>query len=84
TDLPPGWPVVWIVVALAGLVPALRRDDGAGRLAAALFVSALALEGSFAMLSIASDLRYHLWSMVATAIGCVLLGRMRWRPAMVV
>jgi len=36
-------------------------------------VSALALEASFAVLSIASDLRYHLWPMIATAVAVVLL-----------
>jgi hypothetical protein len=31
------------------------------------------LETSFAVLSIASDLRYHLWPMIATAVATVLL-----------
>ena len=39
----------------------------------ALLVSAIALEASFAALSIASDLRYHLWPMIATAVASVLI-----------
>ncbi|MBI0474114.1 hypothetical protein D9601_01870 [Sphingomonas sp. MA1305] len=83
-ETPFGWPIVWFVLALIRLPAAWRRGDGAGRLAAALLVSALALEGSFAVLSIASDLRYHLWPMIATAIAWVLVGRIRVaRPALV-
>ena len=79
TDLPVGWPIVWIVIAFANLPAAASRRDGSGMLAAALLVSALSLESSFAVLSIASDLRYHLWAMVATATAVALLGRRRWR-----
>jgi hypothetical protein len=31
------------------------------------------MSGSFAVVSIASDLRYHLWSMVAAALALILL-----------
>lgn len=64
-ETPIGWPFVWIGLALAGLVAL----DGEAVLARALFVSALAGEASFAAVSIASDLRYHLWMMIAAAIG---------------
>ena len=67
-ETPLGWPFVWIGLALAGLVAL----DGEALLARALFVSALAGEVSFAVVSIASDLRYHLWMMIATAIGLVI------------
>ncbi|MFN3433336.1 MAG: hypothetical protein ACK4ZY_02975 [Sphingomonas sp.] len=76
-ETPLGWPIVWIVLAAVALPRALRGTDEASRLAAALLVSGLALEASFAVLSIASDLRYHLWPIAATAIAWVLLGR--WR-----
>ncbi|MGP7795917.1 hypothetical protein [Sphingomonas sp. CLY1604] len=76
-ETPLGWPVLWVVLALVALPRALRGSDPASRLAAALLVSALALEMSFGVLSIASDLRYHLWPMAATAIGWIMLGR--WR-----
>jgi hypothetical protein len=71
---PLGWPIVWTVVAVFALLPARRRrGDPAGGLALALLASALALELSFLAISIASDLRYHLWPMAASALALVLL-----------
>ncbi|RMB54160.1 hypothetical protein C8J44_1776 [Sphingomonas sp. PP-CE-3A-406] len=73
-ETPFGWPIAWIVVAITALAASLSRPrDPVRELATALLVSALALEVSFAALSIASDLRYHLWSMIATAVSVVLL-----------
>ena len=71
---PAGWPIVWTSLALL-LVPAAwgRRRDAAGSLALALLASALTLEVSFLVISIASDLRYHLWSMAASALALILL-----------
>ncbi len=77
-ETPPAWPIVWIAVALVAVLVASRRAAAPTRdLALALLVSALALELSFAGLSIASDLRYHLWPMIAAALAVVLLGRPR-------
>ena len=73
-ETPLGWPIAWIVVAITALATCLsRRRDATRDFATALLVSALALEASFAVLSIASDLRYHLWPMIATAMAVVLL-----------
>jgi hypothetical protein len=73
-DAPLGWPIVWLVVAVAALVEALRRAASPLRdLALALLLSALALEASFIAISIAADLRYHLWPMIAAALGVILL-----------
>ncbi len=73
-DTPLGWPIAFLCVALVGVWSGLRRGAGALRdLALALLVSAVLLEASFLVLSIASDLRYHLWSMVATTVAVVLL-----------
>ena len=73
-ETPLGWPIAWIVVAITALAASLSRPrDPVRDLALALLVSALALEVSFAVLSIASDLRYHLWPMIATALATVLL-----------
>ena len=71
---PLGWPIVWTVVAVA-LFPAAwrRRGDPPGGLALALLASALSLEVSFLAVSIASDLRYHLWAMTASALALILL-----------
>lgn len=77
-ETPLGWPVVGAAAALAAALTARRRPaDPARDLALALLVSALALEASFLFLSIASDWRYHLWPMLAEAVGLVLLGRPR-------
>ncbi|MCU6453806.1 hypothetical protein LPN01_06925 [Sphingomonas sp. A2-49] len=73
-ETPPGWPVLWLVLAAGGVAATIRARDAAGQLARALFVSALTLEASFAAISIASDLRYHVWTMAAVAIGWVLVG----------
>lgn len=81
-DTPIAWPIAWLVVAVAALAIALRRPASPRRdLALALLVSGLALEASFAAIGIASDLRYHLWSMMATALAVVLVFT-DGRPAM--
>ncbi|MET4896407.1 hypothetical protein RN629_04420 [Sphingomonadaceae bacterium jetA1] len=67
-DWPIMWPIAWIIVALAGA--AATRGQG---MAGALFVSALGLEASFLVISVASDFRYHLWPVVACALGTVLM-----------
>lgn len=73
-ETPIGWPIVWVVVALWGLYAAWVQPAGRRReLAVALFASALFQESSFALLSISSDLRYHLWSMLASALGWLIL-----------
>ena len=71
---PLGWPILWTVIALL-LVPLAwgRRGESAGGFALALLASALTLEASFLVISIASDLRYHLWPMAASALALILL-----------
>ncbi len=73
---PLGWPIVWTALSLCLLPVAWRRRvEPARGLALALLASALALELSFLAISIASDLRYHLWPMTASALALILLGR---------
>jgi hypothetical protein len=73
---PLGWPIGWTLVGLFFLPSAWRRrTDTAGGLSVALLVSALTLETSFLVISIASDLRYHLWSMTSSALALILLGK---------
>jgi len=80
-DAPLGWPIVWLTLALAALIEALRRTASPLRdLALALVISALALEASFVAISIAADLRYHLWPMIAVALSIILLAA-EARPA---
>jgi 4-amino-4-deoxy-L-arabinose transferase-like glycosyltransferase len=73
-DTPVAWPIVWTFLAIL-LLPAAwrRRSDPEGGLALALLVSAATLEASFLVISIASDIRYHLWSMAASALSLILL-----------
>jgi hypothetical protein len=73
-DTPLGWPIAWLALAVAALVESLRRTASPLRdLALALLLSAFALEASFVVISIAADLRYHLWPMIAAALGATLL-----------
>jgi hypothetical protein len=71
---PLAWPIFWTVLGIL-LVPAAwrRRGTGEADLAIALLVSALALEASFLVISISSDLRYHLWLLAAVPLAVVLL-----------
>ena len=66
-DTPIMWPIVWLVLAAGGL--AVTRGNG---FAGALFGSALGLEASFLVISVASDFRYHLWPIMACALGLMI------------
>lgn len=70
-ESPLGWPCVWLAVAVA-LLWAVQGHAPQVRLGRALALSAACMSASFAVVSIASDLRYHLWSMVAAALAAVL------------
>lgn len=72
-ETPLGWPFAWLVLAVAGVAVGRSRPANPLRdVALALALSAVTLEASFVVLSIASDLRYHLWPMVAAALAMVL------------
>jgi hypothetical protein len=66
---PLGWPICWIALAL-GLVAAGWRLPGP---ALPLAVSAVLYGGGYLVLSVASDLRYHLWTMLAAGLAFVLV-----------
>ena len=70
-ETPLGWPILWFAAALAALAFARRAQP----LASTLALSAVLLEASFALVSISSDLRYHLWPMLATGIAWALIAR---------
>ena len=71
---PLGWPIIWTSLSFLFLPLAWkRRNEASAGLAFALLVSAAALEASFLVISIASDVRYHLWSMTASALGLIFL-----------
>jgi len=72
SETPLGWPACWLAAGAALLWALGRADTAEARLARALILSALVMSGSFAVASIASDLRYHLWSMIAVALALVI------------
>ena len=71
---PLGWPILWFAVAiLTAPLAWSRRNDPAAHLTVALCLSSIGLEASFFVVSIASDLRYHLWSMTASALALIFV-----------
>ena len=84
TRTPLGWPFAWAAGAALLLIAARQAPAvPTRRLALGLLASALMLEASFAAISIAADLRYHLWPMIATALAALLLARSPPRGALV-
>lgn len=82
---PFGWPMCWLALGMGLLVlrPALRTLDPA----AAMAWSAVLYGFSYLPLSVASEVRYHLWTIVAIGIAAALtlprsdvraLPRWRW------
>ena len=67
--LPLCWPILWTFAGAVGLWRCWRGRTVREAMARALFASAVVQEASFLAISISSDLRYHLWSMVAVALG---------------
>jgi hypothetical protein len=80
-ETPIGAPVVWLIAALAiGWLLLGTPRQPARTLALSLILSAVLLTASFAVVSIASDLRYHLWLIAATALSAALAGGCRRLP----
>ncbi|MDO7843061.1 hypothetical protein [Sphingomonas immobilis] len=63
---PLGWPICWLALALGAL---LLHAKG---IAQALAISALLYGGTYLIFSVAPDLRYHLWTMIAAALAFVM------------
>ncbi|UZK66177.1 hypothetical protein [Sphingomonas sp. M1-B02] len=80
---PLGAPILAFAAALAVLALAKPAQITAHGLAVSLALSAVAMEASFLFLSIASDMRYHLWSMLAAWLSLILLltQPLPWRRA---
>ena len=78
---PLGSPAVWLVlVAVIGWVLRGTPRQPGRALGLSLVLSALLMTASFAVVSIASDLRYHLWLIAATAMAGVMLAGCRGVP----
>ena len=67
---PPGWPICWMALALGLLIaaPALPSK----RLVVPLALSGLLYGLGYLPASVASDLRYHLWTMLATLLAALI------------
>jgi hypothetical protein len=63
---PLGWPICWLALALGALFL------NASGIARPLAISALLYGGTYLIFSVAPDLRYHLWTMVAAALAFVM------------
>jgi hypothetical protein len=73
TALPLAWPAFWLALAPIGLWAAAEAERGPERdLAFALLLSACCGGASYLVVSVASDLRYHLWTMLAAMLGLLL------------
>jgi hypothetical protein len=72
--LPLAWPALWLALALVGLWAARTAPLGPERrLASALLLSSACGGVSYALVSVAPDLRYHLWTMLASGLGLAVL-----------
>lgn len=69
-DTPPGWPVCWIALGVGLLV--LRPSPAQDAPEVALAWSAVLYALSYLPLSVASEVRYHFWTMSATGIAAAL------------
>jgi hypothetical protein len=83
---PLGWPIVLIALAFGGVVaapgaPRRSRDaDGLGSLALPLALSSFLYGMSYLVFSVASELRYHLWTTLAALLATVLVAANRPPP----
>jgi hypothetical protein len=77
--IPLGWPACWIALTF-GLVVVRPSLRGADALGSALAWSALLYALSYLPLSVASEVRYHFWTMTATGVAAALLlgDRAQW------
>ncbi|WBY03396.1 hypothetical protein PE066_07655 [Ramlibacter tataouinensis] len=80
------WPVTWLAWA-ACLLALLRGEPPAGAAAFArvLAVSALSYSGAYLLIGVATDMRYHYWSLLAVMLATLAVlpllgGMLRRRP----
>lgn len=69
-QVPVGWPVCWMAVAAGLLVIGHRLRSR--KIVVPLALSALVYAFGYLPMSVASDLRYHMWTMIATALAGVI------------
>jgi hypothetical protein len=67
---PLGWPICWLALALGVLIVAPRLPSRG--LAVPVALSAFLYGLSYLPLSVAAELRYHLWTMLGTAVAAAI------------
>ena len=68
------WPVTWLAWGLVLLVFLAQRAAGSGiGFARVLVVSALAYSGAYLVVGVATDMRYHYWSLLAIMLATLLV-----------
>ena len=68
---PAGRPISWLMVAIGLLIVAPTLPSR--RIVTGLAFSALIYGGAYTVVSVAADLRYHLWTMLAGLIGIAIV-----------
>ena len=69
-DTPFGWPVFWLAIALGVLVTQPKRASS--KVVAPIALSALLYGTGYLLVSVASEMRYHLWTMVGAMIAATI------------
>jgi hypothetical protein len=69
-DTPLGWPICWLALALGVIIVSYRLPSS--RIVIPIALSALLYGLGYAVFSVASELRYYLWTMVATIIAAII------------
>jgi hypothetical protein len=67
---PPGWPIWWIAIAFGVLI--LGRDLETRAIAVPLALSAVLYGCGYLVLSVAAELRYHMWTTLAAMLAAVV------------
>jgi hypothetical protein len=67
---PLGWPFVWITVALGTLIASWKLPHA--QIVKPVALSSIVYGCGYAIFSVASELRYHLWTEIAALIAAVL------------
>jgi hypothetical protein len=65
-QIPLGWPACWMALA-AGLLMIAKKLPSR-RIIVPLALSALTYGAGYLVISVASDLRYHMWTMMAASV----------------
>ncbi|KTF69885.1 hypothetical protein ATB93_06970 [Sphingomonas sp. WG] len=75
-----GAPILWFAIALGVLFCTWPARSGPGGVAVSLALSALLAELAFGVVGVASDYRYHCWSMLATGLAVLAAAGARVSP----